>query len=249
MKIIVDSLACEYLDEGTGEVIVLLHGWMHSKEAFDGVASALKGKYRVIRLDLPGFGKTELQPQPWHTDDYALFVSHFLQKIGVELGVLVGHSFGGRVILRGVASGVLRPQKIVFIDTAGYTERNTPRLVFYKALAKTGKALAFFVPRSLYNKLRKNLYRHASSDYAEAGALSQTFINTMNEKNWKEDPPKIAVPTLILWGQNDTTTPVEDGKRLCAVIPGARFESLPGRGHSPHIESPDDIARAIADFV
>jgi pimeloyl-ACP methyl ester carboxylesterase len=249
MKSIVDGLAVEYKDEGQGPAILFLHGWMHDLGAFDGVASFLRGKYRIVRLDLPGFGKTELPPHAWHTDDYAGFVRDFLRKIGVEPVCIVGHSFGGRIILRGFASGVLKSDKIVLIDSAGYTQRNTPRLFIYKAIAKTGKVFSFFVPDRLYNALRRRLYKHAGSDYAEAGALSQTFLNTMNEKHWKDDPPRIHVPALILWGELDTTTPPEDGKRLSAAIPGARFKSYAGLGHSPHRQFPEVIANAIAEFV
>lgn len=248
MKIIVDNLAVEYKDEGQGPVLVMLHGWMNSLSSYDAITGDLAKEYRVIRPDLPGFGGSEPPPKPWHVGDYAAFVRNLLQRLGAEPYTLVGHSFGGRVIMKGVGTGVLHPKKIVLIDTAGNARRETPRLRFYKTIAKTGKAFAMLVPNAWYTSMRKRLYKRAGSDYLEAGALSQTFLHTINE-DLVEYARRIGVPTLLVWGEHDKTTPLEDGKRLASEIPGAQLAVVSGAGHAPHRENPEEVARLICTFL
>ena len=248
MKTIIDGLAVEYQDEGQGPAIVLLHGWMHSLASFDAITKLLSQRYRVVRVDLPGFGLSEPPPKPWYVGNYSELVAHLLKKLQLDPVALVGHSFGGRVIMKGLGDGTLKTQKIVLIDTAGNARRNTPRLRFYKAIAKTGKAFATLAPRSLYAAMRRRLYRRAGSDYLEAGALSQTFLNTISE-DLTESARKINIPAFLIWGEHDTTTPLEDGKRLASEISGSRFEVLPGAGHAPHLEQPEKVAQLISEFV
>ncbi|MDR3571618.1 MAG: alpha/beta hydrolase [Candidatus Pacebacteria bacterium] len=248
MKTIVDNIAVEYKDEGQGPVLLLLHGWMHSLTSFDELTKLLADRYRVVRLDMPGFGTSELPPKPWYVADYASFVRDFLRRVDLEPVAIVGHSFGGRVILKGFGEGTLTAPKIVLIDAAGNAKRNTPKALVYRAIAKIGKALSVFVPRSLYTALRKRLYRHTGSDYLEAGALSQTYLNTINE-DLTLYARRIKVPTLLVWGELDATTPLEDGKRLAAAIEGSRMEIVAGAGHVPHQDKPSEVAGYLRSFV
>ena len=248
MKIIVDSLAVEYMDEGQGPILLMLHGWANSLHSFDAITALLSPNYRVIRLDIPGFGESELPPHPWYTKDYVECVRAFLAKLNVEPYAIVGHSFGGRITIKGVGTGRLQPQKIILIDSAGNARRDTPRVLFYKVLAKVGKAFSYLMPNSLYTALRKGLYRRSGSDYLEAGALSQTFLNTVNE-DLTNDAERIKVPALLLWGERDTMTPLEDGKRLAAAIPNARLEVFASLEHAPHREQPEKIVEAITSFL
>src|SRR3989338_8222975 len=98
MNIIVDSLLTNYRDEGRGRVMLMLHGWSSDLESFYSLAEWAKPHYRVIRLDLPGFGKTQKLDRPWTLDDYVAFIKAFLAKIKVsDITVLVGHSMGARI--------------------------------------------------------------------------------------------------------------------------------------------------------
>jgi pimeloyl-ACP methyl ester carboxylesterase len=86
--------------------VLLLHGWGANLQTFDGLARPLAPTFRVVRLDLPGFGGTEQPPSDWHIADYAQFVSAFLQKLGVsQPACIIAHSFGGRVTIKGRGAG------------------------------------------------------------------------------------------------------------------------------------------------
>ena len=80
MKIIVQGLATEYVEEGKGPTLLFLPGWMNTLHNFDELASRLKSEYRIVRLDLPGFlgGGTETPPSGWHVGDYATFLETFI---------------------------------------------------------------------------------------------------------------------------------------------------------------------------
>lgn len=248
MKVIVRNLAVEYRDAGTGPVLLLLHGWMHSLGSFDALAAELSERYRVVRVDFPGFGESELPQSAWDVGDYAAFTADFIEKLGLAPAALVGHSFGGRVILKGLGSGVLRAQKAVLIASAGNARRRSVRNLLFGIAAKGGAAATFFLSGRTRERLRERLYRAARSDYGAAGALSQTFVKTVSE-DLSEDAARIHTPTLLLWGARDATTPLPDGERLRDVIHGAQLVVFPEAGHLVHQEEAAGIAAAIEQFV
>ena len=97
MKIIVQNLATEYLDEGNGKVVLFLHGWQDNLHTFDSLASLLSPTWRIVRLDLPGFGKSEVPKETGELDNYVQFVKDFINKLDIHVYALVGHSFGGQL--------------------------------------------------------------------------------------------------------------------------------------------------------
>lgn len=246
MKVIVDGIATEYKDEGQGLPIVMLHGWKHSLEVFDGIMPELRG-YRIIRIDLPGFGGSEVPPKAWCVADYVHHVACVLERLDIQPFAIVGHSFGGRVIIKGMSERNLSAQKIVLIASAGNAKRNTYRLLIYKTLAKIGKAIAVVFP-ALGSRLRASVYAHAGSDYGQAGALKDTFRKVVHE-DLRAAAALIHTPALLIWGEQDDVTPLSDGTDLARVIPGSALEIVPGAGHNVHIERPRDVAEMVRRFI
>ena len=245
----VDGLAVEYQDEGTGMVLLFLHGWMDTLHTFDGLARILAPHYRIVRLDLPGFGESEMPKETWDLDKYAHFVDDFIYKLNLEVDVIVGHSFGGRVIIKGVSMGTLRPRKIILIGSAGIAQRNTARNFFFNIVAKIGRVITSIPPLHFWKeKIRKRFYRRIGSDYASAGVLRETFLKTISE-DLSENAKKVEVPALLIWGSDDTETPLSDGERLARLIPDVKLEVLQGAGHFVHREKPEGVAQLIKDFV
>ncbi|MBI4087164.1 alpha/beta hydrolase [Candidatus Kaiserbacteria bacterium] len=248
MQVIIQNLATEYLDEGSGTAVLFLHGWMDSLHTFDALAALLPPTHRIIRLDLPGFGKTERPKEAWGLDEYVRFVDNFIKKLGVEVDTFVGHSFGGRVILKGAAENIFHADKLVLIGSAGIAKRNTPRHLFFNIIAKLGKVATAIPPLSFWKeKIRRRFYTRIGSDYADAGALQETFLKTISE-DLSESAQKIDTPTLLIWGKNDTATPLSDGERLARLIPRAQLEALDG-GHFIHRERPEEVVAFIRNFI
>ncbi|MBX2866805.1 alpha/beta hydrolase [Candidatus Kaiserbacteria bacterium] len=241
MKVIVQNLATEYKDEGSGSAFLLLHGWQDSLNTFDELAERLKGKYRIVRLDMPGFGQTEPPKTAWELQNYVDFVSAFIEKLGLDVAYIGGHSFGGRVAIKGIAMGVFSPEKVVLMDTAGFVKNTTAKNRFITLLAKAGKK---FVPE----RLKKKLYERIGSDYYAAGALKETFVKVINE-DLSEYATQIQIPTLLIWGEDDTATPLADGKRFNELIRGSELKVIEDAGHFVHREKPESVAEYIERFL
>ena len=250
MKIIVSGLATEYTDEGEGPPLLFLPGWMNDIRNCDALAPFLVPEFRIVRLDLPGFGGgTEVPPSDWHVSDYVSFVQAFAAKIGLTSYTLIGHSFGGRVAIKGIAEGVLLPSRLILIASAGVARHRTFRNRALTVFAKVGKLISYIPPLSFWRKqLRRKLYKKLKSDYFAAGELSQIYLNTIRE-DLTEAARRISIPTLLIWGSDDEMVPLKDGKLFADLIPGSRLKILPGIGHSPHRDKPKEVAKLIEDFL
>ncbi len=249
MKIIIQNLAVEYQDDGVGKVILFLHGWQDDLHAFDVLAAFLSQKNRIVRLDFPGFGRSETPAEAWDLDDYVRFVSDFIKKLDIQVDVLVGHSFGGRIVMKGIAMEKLRARKLVLIGSAGIARRRTIRNMILWVLAKLGWLIISVPPLVFWReKIRKQAYGLIGSDYSDAGMLKETFLNIISE-NLGEYAKKITIPTLLIWGADDTETPLFDGERLSRLIHNSKLKVIDGAGHFVHREKPEEVAHLIQQFL
>ena len=96
----IDDISVNYIDQGQGDVILLLHGWGANITLYQGIISTLVQNHRVIALDMPGFGKTTEPSVPWCVDDYVDFVLKFIASFELTKLSIVVHSFGGRVFFK-----------------------------------------------------------------------------------------------------------------------------------------------------
>lgn len=249
MKIIVNNLALEYEDQGTGPVILMLHGWQDSLHTFDALVPLLAEGRRVVRLDLPGFGQSQQPPLDWSLQDYASCVQVFVQKLNLSVAVVVGHSFGGRIALKSISTHLLNPQQLVLIGCAGLAQRKNLRNVVFKVLAKIGKVVIFIPPFIFWRKqLRSALYRRAGSDYLNTGALKDIFIRVIAE-DLSSAAAQVPTPSLLIWGEQDAATPLAEGQKLAQLMPHATLKVIPSAGHFVHTEQPAAVAQLITEFL
>lgn len=248
MKIVVQDIAVEYANEGKGPTVVFLHGWQDNLHTFDGLVRRLADSRRIIRLDLPGFGESESPKTAWDLDNYVRFTVDFINKLNIQVDVLVGHSFGGRIAIKGVAAGIIKTNKIILIASAGIAKKNLLRNSVLKILAKI-IGLATYIPPLVFwrEKIRVKLYTVIGSDYSRAGALKETFLRIVGE-DLVSSAGKIAKPTLLIWGSDDTETPLSDGKRLSKLIHNSKLKVISGAGHLIHREKPEEVAALIKNF-
>jgi pimeloyl-ACP methyl ester carboxylesterase len=265
MRVIVDNLVTEYLDQGNaktavsgspnssqgeefrGPTILMLHGWGNTLHYFDPLCQELTG-FRIVRLDAPGFGGTETPKVPWSMEEYARFVAAFCNKLNLKPTVLLGHSFGGRIIIKGVSEHILAAEKIVLIAAAGVAGRFSARNIFYAIISKIGKYVLKPLSRDLYQRMRREIYKRSKSDYLETGAMSETFLNIIRE-NLSRSAAHVTVPALIIWGQEDEITPLHEAERLHYFIKASELKVIAGAGHFVYREKPEEVARLIRDFV
>ena len=131
MEVTVKGLKVYYTVEGCGaEDVLILEGWGTNTQVYRPISAQLSQKYRVFTPDLPGFGKSEEPKENWTVGDYAAFVKEFAGKVGIQKVTLIGHSFGGRIILKlheNPSELPFETERIVLIDSAGIRPADTLR--------------------------------------------------------------------------------------------------------------------------
>lgn len=251
MNLLVNQIKTAYDDEGEGKVILLLHGWGTSRDNFAELREALRDNYRVIVPDLPGFGDSDMPPSDWRVADYADFVANFLKALGIDnLYAIAVHSFGGRIAIKGLSTGVLQPEKLILIDAAGIGHSKSARNVAFAVVAKVGKTIMRLPGlRGQYKKAQQKLHEKAgSADYAEAGEMQQIFLNAIHE-DLRDEVRCLMLPTLIIWGSEDNETPLSDARLFHATISGSQLKIVQGAGHFVHNEFPEKVAKFVREFL
>lgn len=249
--ITVHGLKVRYKESGTGFPLLLLHGWGGSADSFDLLTEQLsKEKYRIIAPDFPGFGKTDPDGKPWNVSAYRQFTEAFLDALGIEDFFLFGHSHGGRVSIKYAVHDPKRIKGVVLCCCAGIKPKMTIKRAILYVMAKIGKAI-FSLPilkqtRSFFQRI---LYKIAGSgDYIETrGVMRESFLKVIGE-DLRPFLSKIHIPTLLIWGKNDTMTPVSDAKVMEQEIQGSRLVVLEDGKHGVHKTHAEEVAELIEDF-
>ncbi len=248
MNVIVNDLLVNYSRQGKGSPLLLLHGWGDRLETFDGIAKKLEDSYEVIRLDLPGFGKSQASKNAWGLKDYAQHVADFLSKIDTQPAAIIGHSNGGAIAIFGLANNQLQTGKLILLSSAGIRSVAKGRKLAWKLLAKTGKAATSMLPSAARTSLRTRLYTSAGSDLLVAPGMEATFKRIVSQ-DVQTEATKLQLPTLILYGMNDTATPPEYGERFHHAIKGSRLVQIDNADHFMHQQHPDKISASIKEFL
>ncbi|GHV34162.1 alpha/beta hydrolase [Synergistales bacterium] len=261
MGISINGININYYDTGEAELrggltVVFLHGWGVDYSYFLPVMERIKETMRVCALDLPGFGASEEPPAAWGVDDYADFVLSFLADRGVKSAVLIGHSFGGRIAIKLAArretdrAGLEIP-KIILIDSAGIRPQKTTmrkiKGIFYKTVKRI---LSINIIQKKYPEiLEKWRMKNGSSDYRNASPLMRECLVKVVSEELTPCLPFISCPTLLVWGENDTATPLDDARVMERLIPDAGLVVLRGAGHYSFLEQSGIFGRALDSFL
>lgn len=253
MDIRIGGRNVRYIDQGDGPVVLLLHGWGAPAETYRLLIDHLSGYCRVIAPDLPGFGGSDEPPAPWSVDDYADFTLEFAAALALHEVTPIGHSFGGRILIKLLsrADCPLTVKKLILMDAAGIKPRR-PLSYYIKVYSyKAGKRF-FALPgvRTLFpNATEKARARRGSADYNAASPLMrQTMVKAVNE-DLTALLPRISVSTLLIWGENDTATPLSDGQKMERLIPDAGLVTLAGCGHFAFAERWGQCSRVLDAFL
>lgn len=255
------ALELRAVREGSGEPVILLHGFGESLLSWRAVFDRLAGRMDVVAVDLPGFGLSDKPASGYSTDSLALIVLRAMDALGMERAWVVGHSLGGAVATAVAANAPTRVRGLVLVAPAIVPARWTEP---DGALA-SGGAEAVRAVISRYEAVRARfLSVHDPAWLAEdEGALAYTtasdpayLVSTdavLKEFDFTYLTPTVArrltMPLMLFWGELDTTVPVSMGRRLIPLLPHAEFVSLPRTWHRPQVERPDEVAAAIESFL
>jgi len=250
MHVDVDGLKLNYIDEGNGSAVLLLHGWGCSIQTMMPIFNILKDKCRVIALDLPGFGESDIPLVPWNSYDYSQCIIRFIEKIGIDSIILFGHSHGGRISII-LSSKYNIVKKLILIDSAGIIPKRSMKYYVKVFLFKFSKKVytIFASGNTKEQSLEKFYKKFGSVDYKEShGIMRQTMVKVIND-NLIDLLPKIKVPTLLIWGENDQDTPLYMGKIMEEKIGDSGLVTLNGAGHYSYIDCYDQFKAVINYFL
>jgi pimeloyl-ACP methyl ester carboxylesterase len=243
MNININGYNICYKITGDGEeTVVMLQGWGTHLGIYDSVANAINDKYRFVQFDFPGFGGSDEPREAWNVDAFADFFCSFMEALGIRKASLIGHSYGGRVIIK-LANRADLPfeiDKIVLIDSAGILPKKTAAQKFkikrYKILKKIlNTKVVYALFPELIDDWRS---RQGSADYRNASpVMRQCLVMAVNE-DLTALLSGIKQETLLIWGDADTATPIGDAKIMEEKIPGSGLAVLAGAGHFSFLEQP-----------
>ncbi len=256
--------------QGTGETILLIHGFGLHSYTWRHLDHELAERYRVIELDLKGFGDSP-KPQDgrYSIYDQARLIYQFIVEENLEDFTLVGHSFGGGVALvvalHSLERSRNRPKRLILIDSVAYEQR-LPAFIRMLATPALGPLMLSITPDryQAYSILRLAYYDDSaiSTDQVDAYAAPlglegshHAVLHTARQivpsdiTELSQMYPRIDYPTLILWGRQDSIVPLEVGRRLHAALPDSRLVVVDKAGHLVHEEQPVKSLEIIKSFL
>lgn len=251
MVVNIDGLKINYTDVGSGTPVLLLHGWGSSCDVYKGVISTLSSRCRLVAPDFPGCGGSDIMVEPWDLDKYCDFVLKFMKAVNLEDPIMMGHSHGGRVTLYMTAKGMVSPSKIVLFDAAGLIPKKSFKQKFRaKSFKVIKKVLTLPVIRNFSAGLLDRARKHyGSADYnAAPEVLRHTLVSLVNT-DIRELLPNIKCPSLLIWGENDTATPLSDAKIMESLIPDSGLCVIKGTGHFSFCEKPYEANAIVNSFI
>lgn len=224
------------------ETIIIFPGWGDNRKTFSNIIENFKDTYTIYIFDYPGFGKSEFPPYDLSINDYSKIFIDFMNEKNVINPIVIGHSFGGRLIITMNGHFNIPFKKIILIDSAGIKRKKTLYQKLKQLSYKLLKKLSIFIPiklRATYLKKLVNLY--GSNDYKNIPEyMRKTFIKIVNE-DLKKYLELINSEVLIIWGDKDIDTPINNAYLMNKLIKNSGLVIIKNASHFCYIEYPKYI--------
>jgi len=260
----VDGLTIHYQDTGPRDapVLVLLHGFGSSLQTWDVWAAKLELNYRVIRLDLPGFGLTG--PSPLHdyseANDLAT-LTHFVDKLGVSSFSVIGHSMGGKMAWGLAAAKPDRVKALVLMAPDGFAQAKDIGTKPY-AMPSIMGVIKFSLPKILVRKSIEPAFYDATAlsdrlvdryyDMLRAPGVRAAILERANQTIYTDPVPRlkqITASTLLVWGEQDQMIPSSNAQSYAEVLANSKTVLLPKLGHLAQEEQPEMALGHVVEFL
>lgn len=249
---------------GDGPPILLVHGTPFSSHVWHRIAPHLARRYRVHCFDLLGYGRSEMRAG----QDVSLGVQNrllgaLLDHWRLERPHVVAHDFGGATALRAHLLDGREFRSMTLIDPVALAPWGSPLVSHVRASESAFQTLPDYIHRAILRAYIEGATHRDMADgelapyiapwlgeagqpafYRQIAQMDQRFTDEI-ETRFGET----RAPTLILWGEEDRWIPIAQGRRLHALIPGARFEAIPRAGHLVQEDAPEAIVAALAEFL
>lgn len=232
-----------YIDYGNNKkgVIVLLHGWGQNIEMMDMLGTPFKDNYRVINIDLPGFGESKEPDKPSSVEDYGDIIHKLLTKLKVDSPILIGHSFGGRIAI--YYASKYKTSKLVLLS-APFRPSQNKKVSFKVKFYKFVKKIKLLKPLASY--MRDKL---GSTDYKNASEINRgTLVIVVNE-DLTEYVKNIKVPTILIYGTSDTAVPYSEAETLDSMLSDSGLIKYENATHYAYLERLNQTLSIIDSFI
>lgn len=237
---------------GHKKTICFLHGWLLNSSTFDNVIDCLKDKYNIIAIDLPGFGKSDDLKRAFSLKDYAYvlesILKYYYDKLMIDSIYLLGHSFGGRVVIKYL--NIFDNQFIkglILCDSAGIRKKSFKRAFLickYKLKKHVFKAFSYLSNsyKTKYNLLIKN---SGSEDYKRVNDQLKGTMSLALTEDLFLLLRNIKVKTIVAWGKNDDITPLKDAYLMKKELVSSKLILFENSEHFPYISEEEKFVRVV----
>ena len=262
------GIELHYRDEGLSSaqnsdapVLFLLHGIMASLHTWDGWVETLQNDFRIIRIDIPGFGLTG----PYTDGIYSIertmdMLDQLSNELNIDSFFLAGNSMGGYISWNFAINYPEKVKRLILVDSAGYSFE-MPMMLKLLDTPVLKDSMAFITPKFVVSQTLSEVYGDGSKVTDETieryhqMMLRQgnreavvSVLQTLTDIN-SGDIQQVKVPTLIQWGEKDAWIPLAHAQKFADEIEGAKLITYPGVGHIPMEEIPDKTAQDAKKFL
>ncbi|HWB62693.1 MAG TPA: alpha/beta hydrolase [Chitinophagales bacterium] len=252
-----------YTDEGTGYPVLLVHGFGGSLRNFSKLDDSLRNEYRVLRVDLPGFGLSdfpEMGKHPQYVQMYRDYISFILDTLHLDSVYVVGNSMGGGIAWLAAADHPDKVRKLVLLNSAGYDVSNVSGKLTMFRFKSVGHVFDKGMPVFMSESGLKKCYSDPTKANPDTWVLNNHFTNREgNIQNMlalarsQQFPDtniikQVQCPTLVIWGKQDHIIPVEHAKKFKRDIKNCTVLLFDSCGHVPMQERPGATTAALRSF-
>ena len=260
-----DGLSTHYIEKGSGEPVILLHGFFFDTYMWNKSIDVLAERYKVYAMDLWGFGYSTRKPLDYGYPLYTGQLLKFMEALDIQRASLIGQSMGSGTIINFTVSNRDRVDKIVLVDAAGMPNRlpimgrivNLPKLGEYMYSLNNNFMRKMTLGNTfLHNKeiITDEYLENATRFHKIKGTTEvmlyvtrKQFFDTLIEEI--KTLGSMDVPIMIAWGREEKAIPVPIGEQLHKILKGSRLEILDQAGHCAHIDQPDRFNQLVLEFL
>ena len=248
--IIIDGLKIHYEVSGpeNGDPVILMHGWGCDHSTVASIPRCLDGGMKVVNIDLPGHGKSDEPAAVWGIEEFTRLVERFISLLKLDTPSLIGHSFGGRISI--LLASRNKVHKVVLVDAAGIKPRRKPsyywKVYSFKLMKKF--LLLIYGEKKCNAKIEEMRGKKGSADYRNSSPMMRAIMSKCVNEDLKGVMPAISAPTLLIWGEDDTATPLSDAKTMERLIPDAGLVSFQKCGHYSFLDNPVGFKAVLREF-
>ncbi len=238
MKVNIENMDLNYICEGEGKNILILHGWGANIDTIMPIFNHLKNYFKVYAIDFPGCGKSDKPDEVLGAYDYARIIKKFIDIVKMDEVILIGHSHGGRVslILSNKYPELIK--KMILIDSAGLIPKRKlkyyVKVYTFKTLKKLYSMAFFWINKD--EKMERFYKKFGSDDYKDADGIMRKILVKLVNEDLRPLLKDIKASTLLVWGRDDDATPVYMGEIMEKEIKDSGLVVLEKAGHYSYLD-------------